>query len=72
MRKFNSTQTGSAKSADYHIKFMGGQYRVFDKQGRFRVGFATLPAAQTYIDLRTPPASRPSPLATRPEATRAA
>lgn len=67
MRKFNSTQTGSANSAAYHIKFMDGQYRVFDKQGRFRVGFSTLPAAQTYIDLRTP-ASRPSPLATRPEA----
>lgn len=54
MRKLNnSTQTGTAKSAAYHIVYKDGQYRVFDKAGRFRVGFATLPAAQTYIDLRS-------------------
>ena len=44
---------GSAKSADYHIVYRDGQYKVFDKAQRFRVGFATLPAAQAYIDTRS-------------------
>lgn len=68
LQKLHSTRTGSASSAAYHIVFKDGQYRVFDKAGRFRVGFATLPAAQTYIDLRTATAPRPSQLATLPEA----
>lgn len=53
LRKLNATRTGSATTAAYHIVYKDGQYRVFDKSGKFRVGFATLPAAQTYIDLRT-------------------
>lgn len=52
IKPLHSTRLGSAKSADYHIVFKDGMYRVFDKAGKFRVGFATLPAAQTYIDGR--------------------
>jgi hypothetical protein len=56
LHKLNATRTGSSRQAntgDYHIVFKDGQYRVFDKSGKFRLGFATLPAAQTYIDGRT-------------------
>ena len=60
LRKLHSTAPhGSASSAAYHIVFKDGQYRVFDKAGKFRVGFATLPAAQTYIDMRSG-ANRPA------------
>ena len=52
MRKLNSTKAGTAKSADYHITFVNGRYRIYDKQQRFRCEFATLPAAKTYIDSR--------------------
>ena len=52
LRKLNATRTGSANAAAYHIVYKDGQYRVFDKGGKFRIGFATLPAAQTYIDMR--------------------
>lgn len=55
LQKLHSARTGSARpanGADYHIVFKGGLYRVFDKAGRFRVGFATLPAAQAYIEAR--------------------
>lgn len=52
LRKLNATRTGSANSAAYHIVYKDGQYRVFDKGGKFRIGFATLPAAQAYIDMR--------------------
>lgn len=44
---------GSAKSAAYHIAYRDGQYKVYDKTGKFRLGFATLPAAQAYIDTRS-------------------
>jgi hypothetical protein len=58
LRKLHSTAPhGSANSAAYHIVYREGQYKVFDKAGRFRVGFATLPAAQTYIDMRSGAAS---------------
>lgn len=53
IKPLHSSRTGSASSAAYHITFKDGMYRVFDKAGKFRVGFATLPAAQTYIDGRT-------------------
>ena len=53
LRTLNSTRTGSAKSADYHIVYRDGLYKVYDKAGRFRVGFATLPTAQTYIEQRS-------------------
>ena len=52
LRKLNATRTGSVSSAAYHIVYREGQYKVFDKAQRFRVGFATLPAAQAYIDMR--------------------
>ena len=54
LRKLNATRTrtGSASSAAYHITYKDGLYRVFDKSGKFRLGFTTLPAAQTYIDMR--------------------
>lgn len=47
LRKLNATRTGSANAAAYHIVYKDGQYRVFDKGGKFRIGFATLPAAQS-------------------------
>lgn len=53
MKSLNSTWTTSAKSADYHIVYRDGQYKVFDKAQRFRVGFATQPAAEAYIESRT-------------------
>ena len=59
-RKLNSARTGSANSAAYHIVYREGQYKVFDKAQRFRVGFATLPAAQAYIDSRTAHAHNPA------------
>jgi hypothetical protein len=62
LRKLNATRTGSASSAAYHIVYRDGQYKVFDKAQRFRLGFATLPAAQAYIDMRS--AHRNSQLAT--------
>lgn len=65
LHKHNATRTGSARTANadaYHITYKDGMYKVFDKAGRFRISFATLPAAQTYI------AGRNSPLATQPEA----
>ena len=68
LRKLHSSRTGSANSAAYHITFKDGLYRVFDKAGRFRVGFATLPAAQAYIESRTAQAHNPV-IATFPEAT---
>ena len=46
----SSARTGSGSSAAYHIAYRDGLYRVFDKAGRFRVGFATLPAAKAYIE----------------------
>lgn len=52
-RHLHSSQTGSAKTADYHIVFKDGQYKVFDKAQRFRLSFATMPAAQSYIESRT-------------------
>lgn len=55
LRKLNTTQTHSAQSGatvGYHIIYKEGSYRVYDKGGRFRLAFATLPAAQTYINLR--------------------
>ena len=57
--KLNSASTGSAKSAAYHIVFKDGMYRVFDKAGKFRVGFATRPAAQTYIEQRASTGNNP-------------
>lgn len=63
--KHNATKTANA--GDYHITYKDGMYKVFDKAGRFRLGFATLPAAQTYIAARSV-APRNSPLATHPEA----
>ena len=53
MTRIRNTSTSTASSAAYHIVFKDGQYKVFDKAGRFRVGFATLPAAQTYIVQRS-------------------
>lgn len=54
LRKLHSTAPhGSASSAAYHIVYKDGQYKVFDKAQRFRVGFTTLPAAQAYIESRT-------------------
>lgn len=55
LQKLHSSRTGSARpanSAAYHIVYRDGLYRVFDKAGKFRVGFATLPAAQAYIEAR--------------------
>ncbi|MGB2787900.1 MAG: hypothetical protein WBC13_01065, partial [Dokdonella sp.] len=52
-RHLHSSRTGSAKAADYHIVFKDGQYKVFDKAQRFRLSFATMPAAQSYIESRT-------------------
>lgn len=51
-RHLHSSRTGNAKAADYHIVFKDGQYKVYDKAGRFRLTFATMPAAQAYIDGR--------------------
>ncbi len=53
LSKLHSSRTGSARPAEYHIVFRDGMYKVFDKAQRFRVGFATLPAAQAYIESRT-------------------
>ena len=53
LRKLNATRTGSANTAAFHITYKDGLYRVFDKSGKFRLGLTTLPAAQTYIDMRT-------------------
>lgn len=52
-RHLHSSRTGSARAAEYHIVYRDGVYKVFDKAGRFRLSFATLPAAQTYIESRT-------------------
>jgi len=63
LHKHNATRPGSARPAnagDYHIAYKDGMYKVYDKAGRFRLSFATLPAAQTYISQRT--------AATHPEA----
>ena len=53
IHKHNSTRTGSAKPAEYTIKQQGGQWRIYDKQHRFRCGFATLLAAQEYVAMRS-------------------
>lgn len=53
LRKLNATRTGSASSAAYHIVYKDGLYRVFDKSGKFRLGFATPDAANAYIEQRT-------------------
>ncbi len=54
IHKHNSTRTGSARPAEYTIKQQAGQWRIYDKQQRFRCSFATLPAAQAYVAMRTP------------------
>ena len=52
-RHLHSSRSARTANADaYHIVYKDGMYRVFDKAGRFRMSFATLPAAQTYIDGR--------------------
>ena len=55
LSKLHSSRTGSARPAEYHIVFRDGMYKVFDKAQRFRVSFATMPAAQTYIESRSAP-----------------
>jgi hypothetical protein len=52
-KQLHSARTGSARAADYHIVYRDGMYKVYDKAQRFRVSFATIPAAQAYIDGRT-------------------
>ena len=42
----------SAKPAEYTIRQQSGRFRIYDKQQRFRCEFATLPAAQAYIEAR--------------------
>lgn len=67
LQKLHSTAAqGSASSAAYHIVYKDGMYKVFDKAGRFRVGFATLPAAQTYVASRTAPPSHNNALSDGP------
>lgn len=57
-RHLNSTAPhGSAKSAEYHVKFERGRYCIYDKQQRFRCAFATPEAANAYIASRTAAAS---------------
>lgn len=56
LHKHNSTRTGSARTANadaYHITYKDGLYRVYDKNGKFRVSFATQAAADAYITGRT-------------------
>lgn len=53
IHKHNSTRTGSARPAEYTIRQQGGQWRIYDKQQRFRCSFATLPAAQAYVAMRS-------------------
>ncbi len=53
LRKLNATRTGSANTAAFHITYKDGLYRVFDKSGKFRLGFATPDAANAYIEQRT-------------------
>jgi len=64
LQKLHSTATQG--SAAYHIVYKDGMYKVFDKAGRFRVGFATLPAAQTYVASRTAPPSHNNALSDGP------
>ncbi len=52
-RHLHSSRTGNAKAAEYHIVYRDGVYKVFDKAQRFRLSFATMPAAQSYIESRT-------------------
>ena len=52
-KPLHSARTGSASNAAYHVVYREGQYKVFDKAQRFRCSFATMPAAQAYIDMRT-------------------
>ncbi len=52
LQKLHSARTGSAKPAEYTIRQQGGRFRIYDKQQRFRCEFATMPAAQAYIEAR--------------------
>ena len=52
-KPLHSARTGSASNAAYHVVYREGQYKVFDKAQRFRCSFATMPAAQAYIESRT-------------------
>jgi hypothetical protein len=67
LHKHNSSRTGSARPAEYTIRFQGGRYRIYDKQQRFRCEFATPEAANAYVAQRSG-APRPSQFATLPEA----
>lgn len=72
LRKLHSTAPhGSARCADYHIKFERGRYSIYDKQQRFRCAFATLPAAQAYIDQRSGAASHNNALSDERQAVAA-
>ena len=64
-KQLHSARTGSARPAEYTIKQADGRFRIYDKQQRFRCAFATLPAAQAYIESRT--AHNPA-ISTLPEA----
>lgn len=55
LQKLHSTRTGSARPAEYTIRFQGGRYRIYDKQQRFRCEFATPEAANAYVVSRTAP-----------------
>ena len=52
LQKLHSSRTGSARPAEYTIRQQSGRFRIYDKQQRFRCEFATLPAAQAYIEAR--------------------
>jgi hypothetical protein len=53
IKPLHSSRTGSARPAEYTIKQANGRFRIYDKQQRFRCEFATLAAAQAYIESRT-------------------
>lgn len=46
----STTGKTTAKTADFTVRLLGGRYKVFDKQGKFRVSFASQAEAEHYID----------------------
>lgn len=53
IKPLHNSRTGSARAAEYTIKQANGRFRIYDRQSRFRCEFATLPAAQAYIESRS-------------------
>ena len=56
IHKHNSSRVGSPTTvhpAEFTIRFKDGLFRIYDKQQRFRCGFATQALAQEYVNQRS-------------------